>query len=133
MINFYTTDSMTTQPTRVIMFLSLHVKERDNAMAVSIDSVKTGQQLRLLMEERGISVKDVKNALYLSCVQSVYHWLDGSSMPSLDNLYALSELLKVPMDLIVCGNRKYNPGMAVPIAIDRLWCYYKLIQDCMAA
>ena len=78
-------------------------------MIPTIDNVKTGQQIRLLMGKRGVTVKDVKNALSLACVQSVYHWLDGQSMPTLDNLYALSDLLKVPMDMLVCGNRRYDP------------------------
>lgn len=29
----------------------------------TIDKVKTGQQIRLLMEKHGVTVKDVKNAL----------------------------------------------------------------------
>ena len=141
-------------------------------MTPTIDKVKTGQQIRLLMEKRGITVRDVKNALSLACVQSVYHWLDGQSMPTLDNLYALSELLKVPMDMLVCGNRRYDPkydqdslaslgagfGSAladnfqseslrnlaermsdvkmtsdIPAGAERLFRYYRLIQDCMAA
>ena len=54
-------------------------------MTIAIDKVRTGQQIRLLMEKRGVTVRDVKNALSLACVQSVYHWLDGQSMPTLDN------------------------------------------------
>ena len=64
-------------------------------MTIAIDKVRTGQQIRLLMEKRGVTVRDVKNALSLACVQSVYHWLDGQSMPTLDNLYALSDLLRI--------------------------------------
>ena len=84
------------------------LKERRIVMT-TIDKAKTGQQIRLLMEKRGVTVRDVKNVLSLACVQSVYHWLDGQSMPTLDNLYALSDLLKVPMDMLVCGNRRYDP------------------------
>ena len=102
-------------------------------MVPTIDKVKTGQQIRLLMEKHGVTVRDVKNALSLACVQSVYHWLDGQSMPTLDNLYALSELLKVPMDVLVCGNRQYNPIKPVPAGAECLFRYYRLIQDCMAA
>ena len=53
-------------------------------MTIAIDKVRTGQQIRLLMEKRGVTVRDVKNALSLACVQSVYHWLDGQSMPTLE-------------------------------------------------
>ena len=97
-------------------------------MTIAIDKVRTGQQIRLLMEKRGVTVRDVKNALSLACVQSVYHWLDGQSMPTLDNLYALSDLLKVPMDMLVYGNNKN-----IPEGAERLFRYYRLIQECMAA
>ena len=102
-------------------------------MTTTIDKVRTGQQIRLLMEKRGVTVRDVKNALSLACVQSVYHWLDGQSMPTLDNLYVLSDLLKVPMDMLVCGNRRYDPGKNIPEGAERLFRYYRLIQECMAA
>lgn len=102
-------------------------------MTIAIDKVRTGQQIRLLMEKRGVTVRDVKNALSLACVQSVYHWLDGQSMPTLDNLYALSDLLKVPMDMLVYGNRRYDPGKNIPEGVERLFRYYRLIQECMAA
>ena len=83
----------------------------------TIDKAKTGQQIRLLMEKRGVTVRDV----------------DGQSMPTLDNLYALSDLLKVPMDMLVCGNRRYDPKKNIPEGAERLFRYYRLIQDCMAA
>ena len=54
-----------------------------------IDKKKTGINLRLMMDERGITVKDVQQYLGLGSVQSVYHWLNGLSMPTVDNLYAL--------------------------------------------
>ena len=101
-------------------------------MTIAIDKVRTGQQIRLLMEKRGVTVRDVKNALSLACVQSVYHWLDGQSMPTLDNLYALSDLLKVPMDMLVYGNRRYDPNKNIPEGAERLFRHYRLIQECMA-
>lgn len=101
-------------------------------MGPTIDRVKTGRQIRLLMRERGITVRDVKNALGLTCVQSVYHWLDGQSMPTVENLYALSELLKVPLDVLVCGSRRYDPYKDMPAAAERLFLYYRLIRGCMA-
>ena len=55
-----------------------------------IDRKRTGIRLRRIMDERGLSVKDVQQYLELGSVQSVYHWLNGLSMPTIDNLYALS-------------------------------------------
>lgn len=102
-------------------------------MVATIDKIKTGEQIRRLMKERGITVKEIKNALSLGCVQSVYHWLDGNSLPTLDNLYALSDLLRVPMDNLICGNRTYNPENDISSGDRRLVCYYRMIQDCIAA
>lgn len=70
-----------------------------------IDRKRTGIRLRRVMDERGLSVKDVQQYLELGSVQSVYHWLNGLSMPTIDNLYALSELFQMPIDDLVCGNR----------------------------
>ena len=62
-----------------------------------IDKEKTGNQIRRMMDLRGLSVQDVKTYLSLGCVQSVYHWLDGQSLPTLDNLYGLITLLRLPV------------------------------------
>lgn len=70
-----------------------------------INKRETGINLRRIMDRLGISARDVQDYLGLGCVQSVYRWLDGHSMPTVDNLYALSELFQMPMDEIVCGNR----------------------------
>ena len=73
-----------------------------------IDKQRTGQRIRMLMKQQNITVKQIQEYLNLSCVQGIYHWLDGTSIPTVDNLYALSELFEAPMDYIVCGNRKYK-------------------------
>ena len=70
-----------------------------------INKRETGVNLRRIMDMRGITPKDVQEYLGLGCVQSVYRWIDGINMPTIDNLYALSELFKIPIDAIVCGNR----------------------------
>lgn len=70
-----------------------------------ISKEETGRNLHKIMLEKDISVREVQEFLYLGCPQSVYHWLDGTSMPSLDNLYALSVLFDMPIDSIVRGNR----------------------------
>lgn len=77
-------------------------------MFPTIDKKKTGLNLRKLMDNGNFSVKDVQEYLNLGSVQSVYHWLNGLSMPTIDNLYALSILFKIPIDQIVCGSHSNN-------------------------
>lgn len=94
---------------------------------------KTGRQIKAMMKMRHVTVEDVRSGLSLGCVQSVYHWMDGKSMPTIDNLYALSGLLQVPMDMLVVGNRRYHPKQEYNAGAERLLRYYRLLQDCMAA
>lgn len=75
-------------------------------MYPTINKVKTGLNLRRIIEEHGFTVKDIQQYLGLGSVQSVYHWLNGISMPTIDNLYALSELFQITIDDMVCGNRR---------------------------
>lgn len=75
-----------------------------------INLKETGKNLRKIMKERGITVKEVQHYLGLGSVQSVYHWLNGISLPSLDNLYALSVLFGLSMDELICGNKEELMG-----------------------
>lgn len=106
-------------------------------MFPTINLRETGINLRRIMDRRGVTVKEVVKYLGLSSVQSVYHWLNGLTMPTIDNLYALSELLQVPIDDIVCGNRKaILPEPAVVIAnptTRRLYEYYIKLNRMSAA
>ena len=61
-------------------------------MLPAIDKKKTGINLRLMMDERGLTVKDIQHYLNLGSVQSVYHWLNGISLPTVDKLNELRQL-----------------------------------------
>lgn len=100
-----------------------------------IDKKKTGIHLRRIMDERGLSVKDVRQYLGLGSVQSVYHWLNGLSMPTIDNLYALSELFQMPVDDMLCGDRRYNSKLLnrQKAQFNRLRAYYERINEHTAA
>ena len=90
-----------------------------------IDRKRTGIRLRRIMDERGLSVKDVQQYLELGSVQSVYHWLNGLSMPAIDNLYALSELFQMPIDDLVCGNRDNVFAYKSDSRCERISAYYE--------
>lgn len=71
-----------------------------------INLKETGINLRRIMDKRGISARDVQEYLNLASIQSVYNWCSGINMPTIDNLYALSQLFQMPIDAIVRGNRR---------------------------
>ena len=89
-----------------------------------IDKKKTGINLRRIMDKRGYTVKDVKRYLGLGSVQSVYHWLNGLSLPTVDNLYALSQLFQVSVDEMLCGNRLGILADDCPAQLKRIYSYY---------
>lgn len=64
-------------------------------MFPTIDKKETGVNLRRIMDMRGVKPKDIQEYLGFGCVQSVYRWLDGVSVPTVDNLYAISKMLQV--------------------------------------
>lgn len=66
-----------------------------------IDMKYTGIKLKMLCRERGIKVKDIQEFLQLASVQSVYDWYHGRTLPSVDNLLALSRLLSMPMESLL--------------------------------
>ena len=98
-----------------------------------IDKRKTGIHLRRLMEERELTVRDIQQYLGRGSVQSVYHWLNGISMPTVDNLYALSELFQLPMDEIVRGNRRRESAGLEDRQRQRLQAYCAALQELQAA
>lgn len=69
-----------------------------------INSKATGVNLRRIMDSKNISVKDLQQLLGLSSQQSIYHWLNGICLPSVDNLYAMSVFFQLPIDDIIQGN-----------------------------
>lgn len=102
-------------------------------MFTLINKRETGVNLRRIMDMRGITPKDVQEYLGLGCVQSVYRWLDGINMPTIDNMYALSELLQVPIDAIVRGNRVPIVSDIIAKPLDarerRLRAYYEKLNE----
>lgn len=105
-------------------------------MFPTINLRETGINLHRIMDKRGLTPKDIKEYLHLTSMQSVYNWCNGLNMPTIDNLYALSQLLRVPIDEIICGNRKAI--IPEPIVIDnardrRLYTYCKKINEMLAA
>lgn len=70
-----------------------------------IDKRKTGDTLKRYMQERGLTDRDVQEYLGLACVQTVYRWTTGISIPTIDNLYALSRLMKVSIDDLICCSK----------------------------
>lgn len=92
-----------------------------------IDKKRTAERINFFMRYNRIKPTDIQKYLGLTCVQTVYRWLDGTNIPSIDNLYALSQLFGVKVDDILAGNRKsgssyipYNKYFHLRMYYDRM-------------
>lgn len=72
-----------------------------------IDLVATGDNIRRLRLERGMTVRDLQDYFGFEEPRAIYKWQKGESLPTVDNLYALGNLLEVPMEQIL-GNRQIS-------------------------
>ena len=66
-----------------------------------IDLAATGNNIRRLRVERGLTVRDLQSYFGFEEPRAIYKWQKGETLPSVDNLYALGNLLDVPMDQIL--------------------------------
>ena len=67
----------------------------------AIDMAATGRRIALFRKRRGLSVKDLQEGLGFSTPQAIYKWQRGLSLPSIDNLVVLSDVLGVSMDYLI--------------------------------
>ena len=69
----------------------------------TIDMAATGNRIRTLRKENHIKVDDIVSYMGFESQQAVYKWQRGESLPSVDNLYALSRLFGTTIDDILVG------------------------------
>lgn len=67
----------------------------------TINLKATGKHIAQLRKDRGLSVKDLQSYFGFDAPQAIYKWQSGVTLPSVDNLLALSVLLEVPIDSIL--------------------------------
>ena len=98
-----------------------------------IDQIATGKNILSLRKEKGLSVKDLQEYFGFEEPQAIYRWQYGKTLPSVDNLYALSALLDVPMEriLVPVPNKKnvydIKKQQDLPAAFGFLWASLKTI------
>ena len=74
---------------------------RMEQMYLSIQQEETGRKIKKLLFENGYTVKDVQSARGFENPQSIYKWISGKSLPSLDSFIILSRLLHTSIEDIL--------------------------------
>lgn len=58
----------------------------------------------MLREKSGISVRELQKMMGFATPQAIYKWQRGETLPTIENLAALSRVLCVSMDEILAIN-----------------------------
>lgn len=72
----------------------------------TIDLVRTGENIKKLRKESGLSVRDLQEILGLRTSQAIYKWQQGVSLPTVDNLIILAKLWGKTIDEILVINQE---------------------------
>ena len=71
------------------------------ARVPAIDLIKTGQNIKMIREASGISVREIQKILGFTNPQAIYKWQKGECLPTIDNLVILAAVLGVTVDEIL--------------------------------
>lgn len=70
-----------------------------------IQPVLTGKNLSNILKSKKITVKQLQELFGFEYPQAVYSWLNGRTLPSIDNFLKLSKILNMPIeDILVYDN-----------------------------
>jgi transcriptional regulator with XRE-family HTH domain len=67
-----------------------------------LDPVATGKRIKELRMQNNLKVREVSEYMGFESEQAVFKWQRGDSMPTLDNMLALSRLFNTTVDDILC-------------------------------
>ena len=70
-------------------------------MIPTIDMVKTGQNILMLRQRAGLSVKELQDIFGFATPQAIYKWQRGTALPTVDNLIVLGAVFQVNMEDIL--------------------------------
>lgn len=71
-----------------------------------IDLPATGNNIRRLRREAGLTVRDLQQIFGFTTPQAIYKWQRGDALPTLDNMTVLARVLGVPIESILCYERE---------------------------
>lgn len=72
--------------------------------APTINMAATGANIKALIKARGLKIDDIRKVYGFNTPQSIFKWMRGEAMPSVDNLVILAHVLGVTIDNIIITN-----------------------------
>ena len=72
--------------------------------APTINMTATGLNIKSLIKANGLKVAEIQAIYGFNTPQSIFKWMHGEAMPSIDNLVILAHILGVSIDKIIIIN-----------------------------
>ena len=66
-----------------------------------VNMVQTGQNIRQIRKQCGLTVKDLQDIFGFATPQAIYKWQQGTALPTVDNLVALAAILNCTLEDIL--------------------------------
>ncbi|MCR5272894.1 MAG: helix-turn-helix domain-containing protein [Lachnospiraceae bacterium] len=85
-----------------------------------LDAKKTGERIKELRKAHNLKVEQIASFMGFESVQAVYKWQRGDSIPTVDNLYALSYLFNTTVDDILRGEKERDESSSLPLCLESL-------------
>lgn len=79
-----------------------------------LDAKATGARIKEIRKAHHIKVGEIARFMGFESDQAVYKWQRGDSLPTVDNLYALSRLFGTSVDDILRGSREEDESPSLP-------------------
>lgn len=77
-----------------------------------IDLKATGRNIEKLRTTAGVSVRELQAVMGFTNPQAIYKWQKGLSLPSIDNLIILADVLDVTIDEILIYDEDSSDDMS---------------------
>ena len=70
-----------------------------------VNMTATGSNIKALIKAHGLKITEIQNVCGFNTPQSIFKWMRGEALPSLDNLVILAHILNVTIDEIIVTNK----------------------------
>ncbi|MBO4866782.1 MAG: helix-turn-helix transcriptional regulator [Ruminococcus sp.] len=70
----------------------------------TINMEATGANIKSLIKANGLKISEIQAVYGFNTPQSIFKWMRGEAMPSVDNLVILAHILGVTIDNIIIIN-----------------------------
>lgn len=83
-----------------------------------IDVKATGARIKELRKQKHLKVEEIAQFMGFESEQAIYKWQRGDSLPTIDNLYALSRLFETSVDDIIQGVREEDESPLLSFCLE---------------